>query len=223
MKINIPNPCREKYDSMSPTDLGRMCKVCNTEVVDFTNWKTKDIVNYIQKSNQKVCGKLKPSLLEKNYSIRGINWLAINATLLLFGSWITIKAEHKLNSKLIYESNDNQIQIHNAVNDSIQFIFKDTKGKNIPGVILKNIQTNEIFTSDINGIVILPSFNYEKNILKASCNGYQFENIQANKKTKKMNIVLRDEDFTVGSVEFNYPLKHRIKRFFNIFSIKDEE
>ena len=58
MKVNIPNPCAEKYDNMSPIELGRLCKVCNTEVVDFTDWETKDNVEYIQKSNQKVCGKL---------------------------------------------------------------------------------------------------------------------------------------------------------------------
>ena len=61
MNLNIPNPCTEKYDNMSPTSLGRLCKICNTEVVDFTNWEAKDIFKYIQKSNKNVCGKLKLS------------------------------------------------------------------------------------------------------------------------------------------------------------------
>ena len=75
MKVNIPNPCTEKYDNMSPTELGRLCKVCNTEVVDFTNWETKDIVEYIQNSNQKVCGKLKLSQIENKRNLRFNSWL----------------------------------------------------------------------------------------------------------------------------------------------------
>lgn len=77
MKVNIPNPCSEKYESMSPTELGRVCKICNTEVVDFTNWETKDIVEYIKKSNQKVCGKLKVPQIEDKRNVRFNTWLKV--------------------------------------------------------------------------------------------------------------------------------------------------
>jgi len=75
MKINIPKPCAENYDNMSPTDLGKMCEVCNTEVVDFTNWKTKDIVTYIQESNKKVCGRLKPLQVSEKRKTKLTPWL----------------------------------------------------------------------------------------------------------------------------------------------------
>lgn len=85
MKVTLPNPCAEKYDNMSPTELGRMCKVCNTEVVDFTNWETKDIVDYIQKSNQKVCGRINTQRAPINGILR-IKWFKYIAAALAVGN-----------------------------------------------------------------------------------------------------------------------------------------
>ncbi len=82
MNVKIPNPCNEKYEGMSPSELGRMCKVCNTEVVDFTNWETKDIVSYIQKSNQKVCGRMKSPTYTELVHLNRMNWLSISASFL---------------------------------------------------------------------------------------------------------------------------------------------
>lgn len=85
MKVTLPNPCAEKYDNMSPTELGRMCKVCNTEVVDFTNWETKDIVDYIHKSNQKVCGRINTQRAPINGILR-IKWFKYIAAALAVGN-----------------------------------------------------------------------------------------------------------------------------------------
>ncbi len=40
MSITAPKPCTEKWDNMSPSERGGHCSVCQTEVVDFTDWKT---------------------------------------------------------------------------------------------------------------------------------------------------------------------------------------
>lgn len=58
MSITTPKPCTEKWDNMSPTERGRHCSVCQTEVVDFTDWKTDDIIRYIQNTNKKICGRI---------------------------------------------------------------------------------------------------------------------------------------------------------------------
>ncbi len=56
MKIHISEPCHEKWDTMSPNDKGRHCKLCSKTVVDFTQMTDYGISMYF-KNNSNVCGK----------------------------------------------------------------------------------------------------------------------------------------------------------------------
>src|SRR5690606_17188028 len=123
MKIGIPNTCSEKYDNMSPTALGRLCKVCNTEVVDFTNWETKDIVSYIQNSNKKVCGKMKTFDSSKNSALK--KWVRLAISLITITSTITLaNGSDKTDSNLLSENT----VITSYLQDSIIFQFIDKHG-----------------------------------------------------------------------------------------------
>lgn len=43
---------------MSPTEKGRYCGHCQTEVVNFSGWKDAEIASYVLNSKKKVCGML---------------------------------------------------------------------------------------------------------------------------------------------------------------------
>ena len=60
-KIIVSNPCNKDWSKMSSTENGRHCISCNKTVVDFTNWKQEDIVNYLEQTNKKTCGHFKSS------------------------------------------------------------------------------------------------------------------------------------------------------------------
>ncbi|GEN75953.1 hypothetical protein [Chryseobacterium hagamense] len=57
-KINIPDPCSEDWDRMTPFEKGRFCAVCNKCVIDFTQ-KTPSEVRQIlaERKNEKTCGR----------------------------------------------------------------------------------------------------------------------------------------------------------------------
>jgi len=56
--VSIPEPCSENYSRMSPTDAGRQCQRCQTEVVDFTHMSTEEIQAFFSGlSNTAVCGR----------------------------------------------------------------------------------------------------------------------------------------------------------------------
>lgn len=61
LKIIVSNPCNKDWSKMSSTENGRHCISCNKTVVDFTNWKQEDIVNYLEQTNKKTCGHFKSS------------------------------------------------------------------------------------------------------------------------------------------------------------------
>ncbi|MCJ8152162.1 hypothetical protein MKJ01_00110 [Chryseobacterium sp. SSA4.19] len=56
--IQIPNPCSEKWETMSPQEKGRFCSVCSKCVIDFTQKQQHEIQQiFIEKKNEKICGR----------------------------------------------------------------------------------------------------------------------------------------------------------------------
>ena len=62
--INIPNPCTEDWNKMTPKDKGRHCAVCEKTVIDFTNTIDEAIVKIHEKGGE-ICGRYKKTQLNR--------------------------------------------------------------------------------------------------------------------------------------------------------------
>jgi hypothetical protein len=67
--INIPNPCPEKWENMSPVSGGSFCGKCSKTVFDFSNSPNEEIIAFLSAQNgEKVCGKIRKVQLTKSKS-----------------------------------------------------------------------------------------------------------------------------------------------------------
>jgi hypothetical protein len=58
LQINIPKPCHEDWNAMTPTSRGAFCSACAKDVVDFTTMTDDEVQHYLlNKAGEKVCGK----------------------------------------------------------------------------------------------------------------------------------------------------------------------
>jgi len=74
--ILIEKPCHEDWYKMTPKGQGKHCDLCNKVVVDFTNAKEEEILNYIRRnSGQRVCGYFKSDQVvrKESYAARRLN------------------------------------------------------------------------------------------------------------------------------------------------------
>lgn len=56
--LNIPEPCHQSWDEMSPEAKGRFCGSCQKIVVDFTAMSDEQVKNYLlDKQNTNTCGR----------------------------------------------------------------------------------------------------------------------------------------------------------------------
>jgi hypothetical protein len=64
--IDIPKPCSEDWNEMSPTEKGAFCQKCAIDVYDFTN-KSGDEIRDILTLNigSRVCGRIQPKQLDE--------------------------------------------------------------------------------------------------------------------------------------------------------------
>ncbi|MDG5491757.1 carboxypeptidase-like regulatory domain-containing protein [Psychroserpens sp. SPM9] len=62
--INIPNPCHEDWNAMTPQEKGRHCASCQKTVFDFTLATDEQIVKTFL-SEDKLCGRFKSTQLNR--------------------------------------------------------------------------------------------------------------------------------------------------------------
>src|SRR5689334_20200341 len=66
IQLNIPEPCHQDWQNMTPTEQGRFCNACAKQVVDFSMMTDTQVLNYfLNKKDEKVCGRAYPDQLDR--------------------------------------------------------------------------------------------------------------------------------------------------------------
>jgi hypothetical protein len=63
--LQIPKPCHENWDVMTPVDKGRFCASCSKEVVDFSLLSDVEVLNFFKKSTGNTCGRFSEDQLQR--------------------------------------------------------------------------------------------------------------------------------------------------------------
>lgn len=61
--LQLPQPCAQSWDAMTPTAAGRYCAACQHEVVDFTTFTDGELAAYLARPGQLPCGRFRQSQL----------------------------------------------------------------------------------------------------------------------------------------------------------------
>lgn len=67
--IEIPNPCHESWDQMTPDATGRFCNNCQKSVIDFTLWSDAQLYQFFSKETREICGRFDGSQVNRTISI----------------------------------------------------------------------------------------------------------------------------------------------------------
>lgn len=66
IKISIPKPCHEDWNTMTPNEKGAFCGKCAKTVLDFTKKSTQEIKDVLlEQSGKKVCGRFLSNQLDE--------------------------------------------------------------------------------------------------------------------------------------------------------------
>ena len=91
LRLNIPEPCQENWQNMTPQEQGRFCGSCQKIVVDFSRMTDNELLNYFSKASEHTCGRfsndqlnrdLKPTTVKKRFTW-AYAWNIILATFLI--------------------------------------------------------------------------------------------------------------------------------------------
>lgn len=72
--LNIPEPCHERWDEMTPEAKGRFCGSCQKIVVDFTAMSDEQVKTYLlDKKNTNTCGRFYATQIGRPLENKSIN------------------------------------------------------------------------------------------------------------------------------------------------------
>ena len=128
IKIHIPEPCHEDWNTMLPSQKGKFCLSCKKEVTDFTKYSTEEIIHYFEKNlHKKICGRFVSDQLAKTYTIKiaaDYQWtfqkLFLFSFFIVFGFIHTAQSKDTMDSSLVkIQLADTLIEVDSCLDDSI--------------------------------------------------------------------------------------------------------
>lgn len=95
MKITIPKPCNENWDSMSPVEKGRFCSICSKKVHDFTTSTQSEIAAAL-KAEPGICGIFDNRAVDVDQEFSFINSMFLKFAvgfMLTAGGFVAVQAQ----------------------------------------------------------------------------------------------------------------------------------
>lgn len=76
-QLQIPEPCHENWNAMSPADKGRFCASCQKVVIDFSRMTDHELAAFFKKPSGPVCGRLRQDQLDRDLVLprKRIPWI----------------------------------------------------------------------------------------------------------------------------------------------------
>jgi hypothetical protein len=77
LQFQIPKPCHEDWNQMTPEAQGRFCNSCQKMVTDFTQMSDAQLIAFFKKPKQSTCGRFTQEQLENDILIprKSIPWV----------------------------------------------------------------------------------------------------------------------------------------------------
>jgi hypothetical protein len=226
--LQIPEPCEQDWDKMSPEGNGRYCQQCTKVVVDFSKLTDDQIISYLQSQKKEVCGRVRmtESQLNREYifvhqntsPFRNVVFRYSIAGLLTFA---TLKgaAQKNINPTTLEVQKDNTGKIQQGLDvgksnhkEKINLRVQDQfTGKSLEQSYLKIGVTGEII-KPVNGSLFayeIPDSLKNKTLaIYFYCPGYETEVFMLNDlmkqgdKTQIINMVKYEKSMKMGKMMY---------------------
>lgn len=154
LKLQIPEPCHENWNKMSPQAKGRFCDVCSKTVVDFSKFSRNEVISYMaENEGNRVCGRVPKVFLENepvfNPSVLPEQRMQLSrfafALMLVFGTALFGYAQGEVHMK-------GEVSLTTIPPDTLS--LKDTIEQNLPLPVIDTIIPDPVEDFDL-GIMVI--------------------------------------------------------------------
>lgn len=225
--INIPNPCSENWNKMTPTEKGRHCAVCEKDLTDFKLLTDQQIFDLVD-SDQKICGRFSVDQLNTEFYAKREHHFSKLGLVVGFTSLVAMVqpaiAQTSVNTIEQYRTEQKPVSIKSIQSDSITItgvVRDEYEPLPFATVVIKNRDTIGVNT-DFDGAFSLkvPTNFFDKGEVYVDVQyiGYLPQRILITKETTNLEIELYS-DVIIGEVVI-VKKPSVFKRFIDLFRRK---
>ena len=139
-QLQIPQPCHEDWNKMTPGDKGRFCDSCQKTVRDFTGMSDAQLITFFKKpSTGSVCGRFFNDQLDRDFEIprKRIPWIRYFFQIAIPAFLISSNAKSQgkprfLGDTVLVDSN----KTGNKLNEACRIIPDTNKSKKVTGKLV---------------------------------------------------------------------------------------
>lgn len=158
IQLNIPKPCHESWDQMTPVDKGRFCGSCQKQVVDFTTMSDAQLAAFFRKSilssskDGSVCGRFMQDQLDRSIDIpkKRIPWVKYFFQFLLPGFLMSCGA--RTIGKIKINESKNEVVTKSTFSQTTGVVMMEPEGMALDTIKKTAIVNNEV--NDKEGLLI---------------------------------------------------------------------
>lgn len=186
IQLQIPEPCHENWQQMTPVEQGRFCKACAKTVIDFSIMTDQQILDYLSAASAGICGRMQESQLHRTLQPMPVPpksrwWMALLMPLLLGVQRVKAQKSSLLQGKLARPVPEAMVkkgkvampQLNAKTAMHITGTVTDTLGKPVPYAIIHLESSSASVTADAEGKFSLYAETGLKSVaLTASSIGY---------------------------------------------------
>ncbi|HIB38516.1 carboxypeptidase-like regulatory domain-containing protein [Mesonia sp.] len=231
-KLNIPEPCHEDWQQMTPTQKGKFCTSCQKEVIDFTKLSATEIARKTKNAKQ-LCGRFTSTQLEQEYVSSTQNSLSRLGIALGLGSIIAVAqpsfaqeektAKVKVDAKNDLQYNESTQAATQRDSITISGTVIDQEGLPLPGVNVIQQNSSHGTQTDFDGnFSIKIPFIDSENRLEFTYVGFEKQILACNEiDYKNLKIIMEEDDYDndeviiAGGAFVSKP--NIFQRFLNLF------
>lgn len=159
--IQIPEPCSEDWNQMTPLEKGRFCAVCEKEIYDFSTYTKQELINRIKESD-KLCGRIPVKFLNTElnddlYEAKGFRFNGLVATfvnLLILTAATTLQAQEKrATEQLSFRMDQSKNENESILNQErvLKGVVVDEEKNPLPGAVVTIFDTEYKVETDVFG------------------------------------------------------------------------
>ncbi len=189
IQLNIPTPCHESWDKMTPAEKGKFCSSCKKEVIDFTKMSDTHLVAFFRKQTTgSVCGRFMQDQLDRSMEIpkKRIPWIKYFFQIALPAFIMTSKGYAQGNVKTIKGKTIPAIALKDDCRKPLSKISMLENGKLIRGRVFDEVNesvpyatvlikgTPSVTVADSSGFFeLIYRGTQDEIVLAASCLGFE--------------------------------------------------
>ncbi|MGG5505751.1 MULTISPECIES: carboxypeptidase-like regulatory domain-containing protein [unclassified Myroides] len=203
--IQIPEPCSEDWNQMTPLEKGRFCAVCEKEIYDFSTYTKQELINRIKKGD-KLCGRIPAKFLNtelnddlyitKSFRFNGLVATFVNL-LVLTAATTTQAQEKRTTEQLPFKTDQSKKQNESILSQErvLKGVVIDGEQHALPGAVVTIFDTKYRVETDVFGKfeLVIPKDSGKQLNLSVSFIGLDTQIVNVTDFEAVLEIVMVDE------------------------------